>query len=162
MFVSCFRTTGWELLSFSAILYHSVNWLIGSDHVAKMGTFLSVSAFLLQPLVSSVPSLHCQKSCKGPPGTRACGSVTRARTHAHTHTHSSSSRARVMNCGVSKSPYRSGAHVLWCVCLCEYGRNAVGSPEWENRAPGFPCPCFLCLDEISDAAGCLVSKSFAK
>lgn len=86
MFVSCFRTTGWELLSFSAILYHSVNWLIGSDHVAKMGTFLSVSAFLLQPLVSSVPSLHCQTSCKGPPGTRACGSVTRARTHAHTHT----------------------------------------------------------------------------
>ena len=31
----CIRVTGWKLLSFSAVLYHVVNWLTGSDWAAK-------------------------------------------------------------------------------------------------------------------------------
>lgn len=133
MFLSCIRAAGWKRLSFSAVLHHTVNWLTGPTRAAKTEErqpkeCLSFLPAFPSALVSSVPSLHCQASDKGPPGARACGSVTRG--HAHTRAHTLlPSGARVMNCGVWTSPYRSGAHVLRCVCPC-----GVGGMQWEAQS----------------------------
>lgn len=62
-----------------------------------------------------------------------------------------------------KVSYRCDAHVLGCGCICKGRKESVGSGE-EETAPSSPAPRLrlLCRDEISDATGCLVSKSFAK
>ena len=135
------------------------------SEAAEVGIFLHFPSFS-SPFVSSVLSLHCVRGG----ATKALGSAcvrecdTRACTHAHIHTHTHThtllpSGAKVMNCAF-ESLLIAVAHMCWDVCACV----SVGGMQWEarngkNRAP---CPCPLCLDEISDAAGCLVSKSFAK
>lgn len=90
-----------------------------------------------------MPSLHCQASDKGPPGARACGSVTRGHAHMREHAHSSSIRGQgdeLWRLNVSLSQRRTCAPMcvpVWC------GRNAVGSPESENRAPGCLVPALF-------------------
>lgn len=112
------------------------NWLTGSDCTAKnqreaanVGTFLYLPAFPPPALCKlSPPLLHCQRSYKGPPGARAGGSVPHVLTRACT------SGAGVMNRGVWKSPYHSGAHVLRCVCLGE----CSGEPAMRKQSSRLP------------------------
>ena len=170
MFVfSCIRATGWKLLSFPAVLYHIVNWLTGSDGAArikqrqpKWALFFTSLPFPLPLWALCFHSIVSEEGLQRPLGACACESVTHVHAHTLTHTHSLTllpSGAKVMNCAF-ESLLIAVAHMCWDVCACV----SVGGMQWEarngkNRAP---CPCPLCLDEISDAAGCLVSKSFAK
>lgn len=147
----CIRAKAGSFSPFFAVLHHAVNWLTGPTRAAKTKgrqpkgrlqrhAFLYFPAFS-SPFVSSVPSLHCQASYKGPPGACACGSVTHV--HARSHAHSSSIRGQgdeLWRLSVSLSQWCTCAPMcvpVWC------GRNAVGSPESENRAPGCLVPALF-------------------
>lgn len=151
--------SAWQLSSFPAVLYHTVNWLAGSDFAARAegkqpSGFLSLLPCLSLPLCKHFASAPL--SCELQRLSRClCVSVchTSRQTQVRTHPFLAAG-ARAL-----KVSYHHGAHVLGCGCICKGRKEAVGSLQ-EKTAPRSPGPCPLCLDEISDATGCLVSNFF--
>lgn len=154
--------SGWQLPSFPAVLYHMVNWLAGSDFAASLKGGSQAAFFLCSPaspspFVSSLPLLHCPMSSKSSPGACVCECVP------HKHTDTGSYPLPSCSCGQAFESLLSS----WCTCAGPWvhlqgQKGGNGKLTGENQAPSSPGPCPLCLDEISDATGCLVSKSFAK
>lgn len=147
MFLSCIRAAGWKCLSFSAVLHHNVNWLMGPTRVAKTEGRQPKECLSFLPCLS----LCACKLCAFAPlsGQRQrpsrCTCMWECDTWACTHARAPSPSIW----GQGDELWRLNVSLSqWCTCapMCVpvwCGRNAVGSPESENRAPGCLVPALF-------------------
>lgn len=144
MLLSCIRAVGWKLLSFSAVLHHAVNWLTGPTRAVKTEgrqpeeclSFLPC-LFLCACKLRAFASLSGQR--QRPSGCMCMWEcATWARTRTLSFHRGQGDELWRLNVSLSQRCTCAPTCVpVWC------GRNAVGSPESENRDPGCLVPALF-------------------